>query len=129
VISQEVEQALVETVRKHNASVIEFSVAPQVSPTGGGPAYHEWFIAFESPPTDMVAFAKDLDQAMVHKNIYYQDLIVGNILRPLVVTQVEKTGFAQYMKSIGKLGGQNKVPRLQNNRTIADALAPYLLRK
>ena len=82
-------------------------------------------IEFDTPPTDITAFAAQLDQAMEAQNIYYQDLIQGKVLQPLVVTAVKKDGFKHYMKSIGKLGGQNKVPRLSNDRKIADALTQF----
>ena len=119
VIGHEVEQALQKTLEKYPASVNEFTVAPQVNPTEGLP-YHEWLIEFDHQPHDMELFNRELDAQMRQQNTYYDDLITGNILRPLIVSEVEKEGFQKYMKSIGKLGGQNKVPRLSNNRDIAD---------
>ena len=85
--------------------------------------YHEWFIEFENEPEDFNAFAEEIDNAMRKQNIYYDDLIVGNVLKKLVVTKVSKNGFQEYMKSIGKLGGQNKIPRLSNDRKIVDLLS------
>ncbi len=119
VIGHEVEQALQKTLEKYPASVNEFTVAPQVNPTEGLP-YHEWLIEFDHQPQDIKVFNRELDAQMRQQNTYYDDLITGNILRPLIVSEVEKEGFQKYMKSIGKLGGQNKVPRLSNNRDIAD---------
>lgn len=119
VIAHEVEQALQKTIEKYSASVNEFTVAPQVNPESGLP-YHEWFIEFENYPEDINTFAKELDLQMRKQNVYYDDLISGNILRELVLTPIKKDGFQTYMKSIGKLGGQNKVPRLANDRSIAD---------
>lgn len=119
VIAHEVEQALQKTLEKYSASVNEFTVAPQVNPTTGLP-YHEWFVEFENYPENMDAFAEELDAQMRLQNVYYDDLIGGNILRKLVLTPINKGGFQDYMKSIGKLGGQNKVPRLANDRSIAD---------
>ena len=101
--------------------ISEFSVAPQVNPEQGLP-YHEWFIEFTSPPKDMAQFCLALDQQLCVQNSYYQDLIQGKVLRPLEIRTVEKGGFSRYMKRIGKLGGQNKVPRLTNDRKIADEL-------
>ena len=124
VIGKEVETAMKEATRDTSIAVREFTVAPQVNPSQGLP-YHEWMIEFDTPPTDMTAFAAQLDQAMEAQNIYYQDLIQGKVLQPLVVTAVRKGGFKHYMKSIGKLGGQNKVPRLSNDRKIADALTQF----
>jgi hypothetical protein len=101
--------------------VNEFTVAPQINPTEGLP-YHEWFIEFENDPDDCISFAEALDNAMRKQNIYYDDLIVGKVLQKVVITKVAKNGFQEYMKSIGKLGGQNKIPRLSNDRKIVDAL-------
>lgn len=119
VIGHEVEQALQKTIEKFPASVNEFSVAPQVNPAEGLP-YHEWLIEFDQKPQNIAEFNKELDIQMRKQNTYYDDLITGNILTQLQISIVEKDGFQCYMKSIGKLGGQNKVPRLSNNRDIAD---------
>jgi acyl-CoA synthetase (AMP-forming)/AMP-acid ligase II len=121
VIGKEVETALKEATAATDIQIKEFTVAPQVNPTQGLP-YHEWLIEFDVPPKDQLAFEKKLDAQMEAQNIYYQDLIQGNVLRKLKVTPVVKNGFQAYMKSIGKLGGQNKVPRLSNDRKIADML-------
>lgn len=121
VIAKEVEYALKDTVENTEISVNEFTVAPQVTPKEGLP-YHEWFIEFENEPKDMIAFVKKLHQKMQEQNVYYFDLTEGKVLQPLKVRKVVKGGFQNYMKSIGKLGGQNKVPRLSNDRKIADEL-------
>ncbi len=99
----------------------EFTVAPQVTPKEGLP-YHEWFIAFENEPNNLEKFATDLDNKLQELNSYYDDLIRGSILKRLVIRCLPADGFQTYMKSIGKLGGQNKVPRLSNDRKIADEL-------
>ncbi|PJJ10179.1 phenylacetate-coenzyme A ligase PaaK-like adenylate-forming protein [Flavobacterium sp. 1] len=122
VIGKEVECALQEAMEGTSVSVNEFTVAPQITPADGLP-YHEWFIEFENEPEDSNTFAEALDNAMRKQNIYYDDLIVGHVLKKLVVTKVAKNGFQEYMKSIGKLGGQNKIPRLSNDRSIVDLLA------
>jgi len=101
--------------------ISEFTVAPQVTPNEGLP-YHEWFIEFEKKPKNMDEFARKIDQSMQTQNIYYSDLIEGKILRPLVITSVKKGGFHEYMKSIGKFGGQNKIPQLSDHRKIAEVL-------
>ncbi|WP_018344402.1 GH3 auxin-responsive promoter family protein [Cytophaga aurantiaca] len=122
VIGEEVEQALKAALEKHpETSVTEFTVAPQVTPAEGLP-YHEWFIEFISKPANPTQFALDLDQEMVKRNIYYKDLIVGNVLRPLVITVVTEGGFINGMKKMGKLGGQNKSPRLSNDRNFVNAI-------
>ena len=121
VIGKEVESALKEAMAGTEVSINEFTVAPQITPHSGLP-YHEWFIEFEKEPKDMDAFALSIDAAMRKQNVYYDDLIVGNVLRTLVITKVATNGFQDYMKSIGKLGGQNKLPRLSNDRKIADVL-------
>lgn len=119
VIAHEVEKALQFALEKFTGSVTEFTVAPQVNPIDGLP-YHEWFIEFEEEPKELETFAIELDRQMCAQNGYYKDLVEGNILRKLVLTPIQKDGFQTYMKSIGKLGGQNKVPRLANDRQIAD---------
>lgn len=121
VIAKEVEHALLSALNETDISVSEFTVAPQIEPSNGLP-YHEWFIEFETSPPDITAFASKIDAAMQLQNSYYKDLIQGKVLQPLVVTSVSKAGFQNYMKTIGKLGGQNKTPRLSNDRKIADAL-------
>jgi hypothetical protein len=121
VIGKEVETALKEAMENTTISVNEFTVAPQINPNQGLP-YHEWFIEFENTPENMDEFAVKIDNAMRKQNVYYDDLIVGKVLQTLVISKVSKNGFQEFMKSIGKLGGQNKIPRLSNDRTIADLL-------
>ncbi|MFC4689194.1 GH3 auxin-responsive promoter family protein [Dokdonia genika] len=123
VIGKEVEQAMLEASAGTDIKVTEFTVAPQVAPQSGLP-YHEWMIEFENEGTgDLDAFAKALDTSLQAQNSYYFDLIEGKVLQPLKITRVAKDGFNEYMKSQGKLGGQNKIPRLSNDRKIADLLA------
>jgi hypothetical protein len=126
VIGEEVEQALMSVAAEEGVDVIEFTVAPQVSPNAGELPYHEWFIEFGKEPKDLAAFALKVDKALQQKNIYYFDLIEGNILQPLIVRSLKKDTFINYMRSQGKLGGQNKVPRLSNDRKIADELNTYI---
>ena len=121
VIGKEVEMALQEAILGTDIRINEFTVAPQITPAEGLP-YHEWFIEFENEPDDFVSFAEALENAMRKQNMYYDDLIVGKVLQKVVVTKVVKNGFQDYMKSIGKLGGQNKIPRLSNDRKIVDLL-------
>lgn len=126
VIGEEVEQALMSVANAEGVDVIEFTVAPQVNPAKGGLPYHEWFIEFGNQPIDLKAFSLKVDNALQKKNIYYLDLIAGNILQPLIIKSVKKDTFINYMRQEGKLGGQNKVPRLSNDRKIADALLSYI---
>jgi hypothetical protein len=119
VIGKEVEAALKEAMEGTDVQINEFTVAPQINPKSGLP-YHEWLIEFENEPDDLEQFALDIDQAMRQQNVYYDDLITGHVLRTIVITKVPKGGFREYMKSVGKLGGQNKLPRLSNDRKIAD---------
>lgn len=122
VIGEEVEKAMKAAMARHpEVELVEFTVAPQVNPPAGLP-HHEWLVEFATPPKDLQAFAKDLDQHLQSLNVYYDDLISGHILENLRITVLPKDAFRNYMKSLGKLGGQNKVPRLANDRTIADAL-------
>jgi hypothetical protein len=125
VIGEEVEAAMLKACAATGATVTEFTVAPRIS-QNKGQSYHEWLIEFEQRPADMEAFRKILDEALREKNVYYDDLISGNILDMLHISPIKKNGFIDYMKSIGKLGGQNKVPRLSNDRNIADALQAFI---
>lgn len=126
VIGEEVEEAILSASSEMNIKLTEFTVAPFVS-SDKGKSYHEWFVEFENQPSDLNAFSQSVDMNLRRKNVYYDDLIAGNILQQLVITPVRKNGFVDYMKSIGKLGGQNKVPRLSNDRKIAEGLKPFLL--
>jgi hypothetical protein len=126
VIAEEVEKSLLETCTRHKVHVVEFTVAPQVNSPGGGLPYHEWFIEFDVPPSDLAAFRADLDTSMQSRNIYYKDLREGNVMQSLVVTIMQKDSFIRFMRAQGKLGGQNKVPRLSNDRTLADQLLPFV---
>ncbi|MBC8510970.1 MAG: GH3 auxin-responsive promoter family protein [Cryomorphaceae bacterium] len=124
VIAEEVEKSLQETIAKIPAQVNEFHVAPQVNPESGLP-YHQWLVEFEKEPENMADFSELIDNTLQKHNAYYKDLISGGILKPLLITKINKNGFRDYMKSIGKLGGQNKVPRLANDRKIADKLNAF----
>ena len=125
VIGKEVEKALNDAISGTKINVSEFTVAPQVNPSEGLP-YHEWFIEFENEPEDIDDFASKIDASMQIQNVYYFDLIEGKILQPLRIRKVKKGGFHEYMKSIGKFGGQNKIPQLSDNRKIADVLQNFL---
>lgn len=124
VIGEEVESSLLKAAEELSARITEFTVAPMIQ-QGSGKSYHEWFIEFEEIPSDLAGFSARVNENLRVRNIYYDDLIRGNILSPLVIRPLRKNAFIDYMKSIGKLGGQNKVPRLSNDRKLADALEPY----
>jgi acyl-CoA synthetase (AMP-forming)/AMP-acid ligase II len=124
VIGEEVEAAMQATAAAFGVGITEFTVAPVVS-QGEGQSHHEWWIEFREMPADREAFMKHLDQRMREKNVYYDDLIVGNILSPLRIKVVQAGGFIEYMRSVGKLGGQNKVPRLSNDRKLVEGLEPW----
>ncbi|KAA8483777.1 GH3 auxin-responsive promoter [Arcticibacter tournemirensis] len=126
VIGEEVEYALLSAAKETGVEITEFTVAPQVSPPGGGLPYHEWFVEFAKEPANAEEFSMKVDSVLQKKNIYYQDLIEGKILRPLVIRPLQKDAFRNYMKMEGKLGGQNKVPRLSNDRQIADKISKWL---
>jgi hypothetical protein len=127
VIGEEVEKAMKFTIEKFSGTeLVEFTVAPQVTPTDGLP-HHEWFIEFARQPADLEAFRLELDDNLRKLNVYYDDLITGNILQKLKITSLRRNAFIDYMKSVGKLGGQNKVPRLSNDRKIADELTNFSL--
>ena len=122
VISKEVETALKNVINSTPIEVREFTVAPQINPNSGLP-YHDWLIDFKTPPKNIKEFSKALDIEMRKQNIYYDDLIKGKVLKPINISLVVERGFESYMKKIGKLGGQNKVPRLSNDRKIANRLS------
>lgn len=125
VIAEEVESTIDEACKKFNAKISEFTVAPLIDNPIGFPC-HEWFIEFSSLPSDFNGFQDYLDKLMQQKNAYYKDLIEGAVLQPLVVRILAKGAFIKYMKSIGKLGGQNKIPHLKNDRSVADELMKFL---
>lgn len=124
VIGEEVEYSLMKAAEEAGLAITEFTVAPMIGQSEGQ-SYHEWFVEFVQSPADLSAFRLKVDANLREKNIYYDDLIRGNILKPLVIRPLRKNAFIDYMKSIGKLGGQNKVPRLSNDRKIAEALEAY----
>lgn len=125
VIAEEVDYAMQKATQNFQAEVIEFHVAPQVSPSSGLP-YHEWFVEFDRLPANMEAFARALDEALQERNVYYRDLVKGKTIRPAQITVCPRGTFVAYMKSLDKLGGQNKLPRLANHRDIAEALTRLL---
>lgn len=125
VIGKEVEAAMIKACLQTGTEVVEFTVAPQVDGGVDSLPYHEWFVEFSKEPSDFEAFTKIVDEEMQRQNVYYQDLILGNILRPMVLSKLKRDAFVEYMKSIGKLGGQNKIPRLSNDRKIANELSNF----
>jgi hypothetical protein len=126
VIGEEVEQALLSIANEEGIEITEFTVAPQVNPPQGELPFHEWFVEFGSLPKDLKLFSQKVDQALQKKNIYYFDLIEGKILQPLIIRTLQKDSFVNYMRAEGKLGGQNKVPRLSNDRKLAEGLEGYI---
>lgn len=126
VIGEEVDYAMRCAAKDCAVSVTEFTVAPMVV-QGNGKSYHEWFVEFQELPADLPRLEKTIDDYLRKKNSYYEDLIAGSILQPLKITPIRKEGFIAYMRSIGKLGGQNKLPRLSNDRHLADQLKEYIL--
>ncbi len=126
VISKEVEDAMEIVSKDHDFTVVDFTVAPQVSPQSGLP-YHEWFVEFVNTPDNLTEIEIKLDEEIIRQNIYYRDLITGNIIQTLKITPLKKNAFRDYMQSIGKLGGQNKVPRLKNDRQLAKELKKYAI--
>ncbi len=127
VIAKEVEEAMQLAIAGTDAQVNEFTVAPQITPEGNQLPYHEWLISFQKEPSDMAKFIALLEASLQEQNSYYFDLITGKVLQPLKITKIRENGFLEYMKSVGKLGGQNKVQRLSNDRKVADLLSNYCL--
>lgn len=126
VIGEEVEYALLSVANQEGVEISEFTVAPQVNPGAGQLPYHEWFVEFGKAPLNLEHFRSKVDQALQHKNAYYFDLIEGKVLQPLIIRSMKKDAFINYMRSLGKLGGQNKLPRLANDRSIADHIQHYI---
>ncbi|MEJ7691823.1 GH3 auxin-responsive promoter family protein [Daejeonella sp.] len=129
VIGEEVESAILSVAKKENLEITEFTVAPQVTPADGSLPYHEWYVEFARPPADLRAFSSKVDKSLQALNSYYLDLVEGKVLQPLIMHSLKKDAFRNYMKAQGKLGGQNKVPRLSNDRLIADELNKLASRK
>lgn len=126
VIAEEVEQALMQAAAAQSVAITEFTVAPYIAQSKGQ-SYHEWFIEFDKAPEELEKFAAIVDENLRAKNIYYNDLVSGNILQQLVIRPLRKNSFIDFMKREGKLGGQNKVPRLSNDRKMADKLMPFVM--
>jgi hypothetical protein len=124
VIGEEVEYSLMRAAEEAGLQITEFTVAPVITQEKGR-SYHEWFVEFGNTPADLAEFANKVDHNLREKNIYYDDLITGHILQPLKIRPVKKHGFIDYMKSVGKLGGQNKVPRLSNDRKLVAELERF----
>ena len=124
VIAEEVDEVIAKVSKEMNTSITEFTVAPEVNPINELP-YHEWFIEFDKSPTDINLFRHRLDELLQKKNIYYRDLIEGKILQTLKISELKKDSFINFMRDQGKLGGQNKLPRLKNDRSIADELVTF----
>ncbi len=129
VIGEEVESAILSVAKEQNLEITEFTVAPQVTPADGSLPYHEWYVEFVKAPEDLKAFSSRVDKSLQALNSYYFDLVEGKVLQPLIMHSLKKDAFRNYMKAQGKLGGQNKVPRLSNDRQIADELNKLISRK
>lgn len=126
VISEEVNRAILEATEASGSSFKEFTVAPSIT-TEKGNSCHEWYIEFTKTPEDLNAFAALLDVSLCKQNAYYNDLRSGNILKQAEVFALKTDATREYMKSIGKLGGQNKFPRLSNNRKIVSFLEDFVI--
>ena len=125
VIVNEVEQSIAEVCKKQNINILEFTVAPMINPKHGLP-YHEWWIEFEERNVELNVFSEEVYKKLKEKNVYYKDLIKGKVLKSLEIREVKRGGFNRHMKSAGKLGGQNKVPKLSNNRDFIKGLEKFI---
>jgi|TARA_B110000444_G_scaffold29340_1_gene24440 hypothetical protein len=123
VIAGEVENSLKKATEEHAFKINEFTVAPNINPKKGLP-FHQWWIEFEEPlkESEIGKLEMDLDENMRAQNSYYNDLIKGKVLKPLEIVVLKKGTFKNYMKKKGKLGGQNKLPRLSNDRKIVEEI-------
>ena len=121
VIVKEVEQAIEQAIYKTGNVVNEFTVAPRFKSKNEN-ACHEWFIEFENDKVNTKVFASHLDRELQNQNKYYKDLITGKLIDKPAIKKVSKGGFKKYMNNIGKLGGQNKIPKIANDRKIVDKI-------
>jgi hypothetical protein len=121
VIIEEIEYCMSKAIEKFNLQVTEFTVAPQVNPSEGLP-YHEWFIECDGMNHDMDIIASYIDELLQSKNSYYKDLIVGQVIQSLKINLLVPHTFEKYLTAQGKMGGQNKVMRVRNDREMVDLL-------
>ena len=129
IIAKEVEDAIQAACQKMSVNIIDFTVAPQINPPDGGKALHEWFIEFDSIPTDLIRFENCLDVELQKRNFHYKELVKGQVIAPLRINPIQRHGFRMIMKSVGKLGGQNKIPHLMNDRSFASLCENYTIAK
>ncbi|MDR0724867.1 MAG: GH3 auxin-responsive promoter family protein [Prevotellaceae bacterium] len=121
-IAGNAEEALLKVCSETNAIISEYTVAPIfMSETSNGA--HEWLIEFDTPPQNVEHFANLLDKTLCELNSDYEAKRYHNItLSRLKITVLPNGTFLKWMESKGKLGGQNKIPRLYNSREHADQL-------
>jgi hypothetical protein len=128
VIVEEVEQALARACRHTQADVVEFTVAPRYPSQAEARGGHEWLVEFRTSPSDLAEFGRILDETLMDLNHDYQTKRTGAVgmVAPRVTSLPPRT-FYRWMREIGKLGNQHKVPRATNDRTVAEALLGLML--
>lgn len=120
------EKALAEAGRKCSAVINEYTAGP-IYMNHGTKGGHEWLIEFEHAPESTEGFARALDEALKNLNSDYDAKRTGNLtLNPPLIKVMPEGTFYRWMKKRNKLGGQNKVPRLSNNRDIIEDLSKML---
>jgi len=118
---EETEKSIAETASECDATIIEFTVAPNIKDDGTLP-FHEWFIEFGQAPANIEEFAKRLDQKICERNFSYKDVVVHKAIEPLKITLIPKGGFETYLQFSGKTGMQQKIPHARNDYQFASQL-------
>lgn len=127
-IGEEAEAALAEAANAVGVSVVDFHVGPSFPKTPTEAGGHRWFVEFSETicPHSLARFIEQLDAALGRLNADYSAHRAGDrAMRAPQVHPVRRGGFAKWMRARGRLGGQNKVPRLDNSGHIADELSRF----
>jgi hypothetical protein len=127
IIIDNTDKAIAVASQKTGAVVKDYSAAPVYFSEEGNGA-HEWLIEFEKEPQDLAGFTSELDTALKNINSDYEAKRYKDIaLRMPLIKSVPLNTFTNWLSSKGKLGGQHKVPRLSNERTILDDIKSFML--
>jgi hypothetical protein len=125
-ISEEVERAVAAAATATGCAAVDFHVGPVFSANPGQPGRHRYLVEFAGAPPDLARFAAELDAALCRVNEDYAAHRQGDLamLAPEVVP-VRKGGFAEWMRAQGKLGGQHKVPRMDNGGQVTAQMTRF----
>jgi hypothetical protein len=125
-IGEEVEGAVVQAASAIGADVVDFHVGAVFPDSAGAGGRHRYLVEFARPPRDVESFAREVDAALCRINEDYRAHRAGDLTLqgPEIVT-VRRGGFADWMRSRGKLGGQHKVPRMDNSGRLTEELTGW----